>query len=182
MTPAGLRLLDFEGATVYHALFDAATLTLPFPSCWCHDALPAALRAELLDRYCDAYGRDDVEDELARVSIVWSAWVLTRHLGTMRESDFVFRPELVSGRQRVRAAAQTIAAVAAGATQDWAARLDAELGAAWGESTDRRPRVPAVFRARRIAPSRDRSHRHLRSVAPGAPWITSARWARPSRP
>ena len=43
VTPAGLRLLDFEGAAVYHALFDAATLTLPFPSCWCHDALPAAL-------------------------------------------------------------------------------------------------------------------------------------------
>jgi hypothetical protein len=142
MTPTGLHLLDFEGATVYHALFDAATLTLPFPSCWCHDALPAALRAELLDRYCGAYGRDDVEDELARVSIVWSAWALTRHLGAMREADFVFRPELVTGRQRMRAAAQAIAAVAGGAMQDWAASLDAELAAAWGESSDRRPVYP----------------------------------------
>ena len=68
--------------------------------------------------------------------------MLSRHLQGMRASDFVFRPELVSGRQRVRAAAQTIARLATGAVQDWAFGLDAELAAAWGAGTDRRPLYP----------------------------------------
>ena len=44
VTPDGLRLLDFEGAARYHALFDAGSLALPFPSCWCHDAFAEELR------------------------------------------------------------------------------------------------------------------------------------------
>jgi hypothetical protein len=44
VTPDGLRLLDFEGAARYHALFDAGSLALPFPSCWCRGAFAEELR------------------------------------------------------------------------------------------------------------------------------------------
>ncbi len=34
-TTAGLRLIDFEGATVAHPAWDVASLHVPWPSCWC---------------------------------------------------------------------------------------------------------------------------------------------------
>lgn len=49
-TSNGMKLLDFEGATFRHIAWDAAYLTVPWPSCWCSWRLPdevseAALRA-----------------------------------------------------------------------------------------------------------------------------------------
>ena len=145
VTPAGLKLIDFEGGAVYHALFDTATLTLPFPSCWCHDALPDPLRSELLGIYAEAAGRPVDVEALARVTVVWSAWALTRWLKPMRKEEFVHLPELVTGRQRVRAAVQAIAGHADGALHDWAAALDDELHREWGASTDARPQYPALL-------------------------------------
>ena len=47
-TVAGLRLIDFEGATVAHPAWDVAYLRVPWPSCWCAWRMPDAVagRAE----------------------------------------------------------------------------------------------------------------------------------------
>ena len=39
-TASGLRLFDFEGATVAHPAWDVAYLRVPWPSCWCAWRLP----------------------------------------------------------------------------------------------------------------------------------------------
>jgi thiamine kinase-like enzyme len=146
VTPDGLRLLDFEGAARYHAVFDAGSLALPFPSCWCHDAFADELRRELLDAHRLALGRTRVEydERLARVSIVWCAWTLARWLEGTRRADFRPIARLASGRERVRAAAQTIATEATGPLRTWAAELDRALRAEWGTATDLRPSYPAL--------------------------------------
>lgn len=47
-TTTGLRLIDFEGATVAHPAWDVAYLRVPWPSCWCAWRMPDAVaeRAE----------------------------------------------------------------------------------------------------------------------------------------
>ena len=39
-TATGLRLIDFEGATVAHPAWDVAYLRVPWPSCWCSWRMP----------------------------------------------------------------------------------------------------------------------------------------------
>lgn len=52
-TPNGVRLIDFEFAEYRHIAWDAASLRVPFPSCWCSWAIPA----EVLDRALARYRR-----------------------------------------------------------------------------------------------------------------------------
>ena len=42
-TVNGLRLIDFEGATVAHPAWDVAYLWVPWPSCWCAWRMPDAV-------------------------------------------------------------------------------------------------------------------------------------------
>ncbi len=42
-TATGLRLIDFEGATVAHPAWDVAYLRVPWPSCWCAWLVPEAV-------------------------------------------------------------------------------------------------------------------------------------------
>lgn len=48
ITNRGVRFLDFEGGCVRNAIFDAAYLRVPFPSCWCPFALPAGMTDAML--------------------------------------------------------------------------------------------------------------------------------------
>ncbi|WP_240013166.1 hypothetical protein [Actinokineospora sp. PR83] len=48
ITNRGVRFLDFEGGCVRNMMFDAAYLTVPFPSCWCAYALPRGMAAAML--------------------------------------------------------------------------------------------------------------------------------------
>ncbi|HEV7646692.1 MAG TPA: hypothetical protein VGP26_00875 [Actinophytocola sp.] len=48
ITNKGVRFLDFEGGCVRNAIFDAAYLRVPFPSCWCPFALPAGMTDAML--------------------------------------------------------------------------------------------------------------------------------------
>lgn len=48
ITTRGVRFLDFEGGCVRNAIFDAAYLRVPFPSCWCPFALPAGMTDAML--------------------------------------------------------------------------------------------------------------------------------------
>ncbi len=47
----GVYLVDFEGASFWHAAWDVAYLTVPWPSCWCAWRLPEELSQEALRRY-----------------------------------------------------------------------------------------------------------------------------------
>ena len=141
VTPDGLRLLDFEGATAYHALFDAASIALPFPSCWCQAEFDPATRAEFLAVHRGALEHDDgYEGYLVAVTIVWSLWTLAYWLDAVRDADI---PHPVAGlpswRQRVRAAAHQLANVATSALGAWAANIDEELAQAWPEVQPRGP-------------------------------------------
>jgi hypothetical protein len=48
ITSRGVRFLDFEGGCVRNAIFDAAYLRVPFPSCWCPFALPPGMTDAML--------------------------------------------------------------------------------------------------------------------------------------
>jgi hypothetical protein len=48
ITDRGVRFLDFEGGCVRNAIFDAAYLSVPFPSCWCPFALPRGMADAML--------------------------------------------------------------------------------------------------------------------------------------
>jgi len=48
ITDHGVRFLDFEGGCMRNAIFDAAYLSVPFPSCWCPFALPRGMADAML--------------------------------------------------------------------------------------------------------------------------------------
>ena len=48
ITNRGVRFLDLEGGCVRNAIFDAAYLRVPFPSCWCPFALPNGMTDAML--------------------------------------------------------------------------------------------------------------------------------------
>ncbi len=47
----GCRLIDFEWAEVRHPAWDAAYLTVPWPTCWCSWRIPDATAERALDAY-----------------------------------------------------------------------------------------------------------------------------------
>ncbi|OLR94963.1 phosphotransferase [Actinokineospora bangkokensis] len=50
-TPDGFALIDFEGAQWQHIAWDAAYLTVPWPTCWCAWRMPDELAQRGLERY-----------------------------------------------------------------------------------------------------------------------------------
>lgn len=50
-TPDGLVLLDFETAGFRHIAWDAAYLTVPWPTCWCSWRMPEAVQEAALARW-----------------------------------------------------------------------------------------------------------------------------------
>jgi hypothetical protein len=59
-TPGGLVLIDFESADFRHVAWDAAYLTVPWPTCWCSWRMPNAVERSALARW-----RTTIEPELA---------------------------------------------------------------------------------------------------------------------
>jgi hypothetical protein len=89
LTENGLVLLDFEGAQVRHLAWDAAYLTMPWPSCWCSWALPDELAAQALARWRSGVKNAiphvvsaDFDGDLAVAEAGWAmismAWFLER--------------------------------------------------------------------------------------------------------
>jgi hypothetical protein len=50
-TPERLVLIDYEGADFRHVAWDAAYLTVPWPTCWCSWRMPEAVREAALIRW-----------------------------------------------------------------------------------------------------------------------------------
>ena len=90
-TDDGLVLLDFEGAEYRHLAWEAAYLTVPWPSCWCSWRLPDGLITRALQRWQQTLApaapvvtSAGFRDDLARASIGWvfisAGWFLAAAL------------------------------------------------------------------------------------------------------
>lgn len=77
-TPDGMKLLDFEGTTFRHIAWDAAYLTVPWPSCWCSWALPAAVSESAVSTWRAAvsatFPSAATPDFDAKLEITRTAW------------------------------------------------------------------------------------------------------------
>jgi len=84
-------LLDFEGAEYRHLAWEAAYLTVPWPSCWCSWRLPESLAARTLTRWQQAIAQafpgvttPSFQDDLVRAALGWlfilAGWFLAAAL------------------------------------------------------------------------------------------------------
>ena len=87
----GMVLLDFEGAEYRHLAWEAAYLTVPWPSCWCSWRLPDSLAARALTRWQQAVApafpvvaTPSFQDDLIRATLGWvfisTGWFLAAAL------------------------------------------------------------------------------------------------------
>jgi Ser/Thr protein kinase RdoA (MazF antagonist) len=100
VTPAGVRFLDFEAAGYHPVFLDAAYLRMPFSSCWCVFALPAALIGEAEAAYRAGVTRvyPDLADEATwnrGVRLAMAAWTLNS-LGSLLTSALAGNEPLTS--------------------------------------------------------------------------------------
>jgi hypothetical protein len=151
-TPDRLVLVDFEGAEFRHIAWDAAYLTVPWPSCWCSWRIPDDVSASALGRWratiephlapaAAAMLDDAIRDATIAWALITTAWFLdTARRDRPLGPGGSLRPgprELIQHRLGVAAAAQptgalgTLAATALDATYAaWGSR-PLLLGAVW---------------------------------------------------
>ena len=107
VTPAGVRLLDFEVAGVYPVFLDAAYIRMPFSTCWCVFRLPEGLSQaaeavyrELVSEIWPELAQDEVWQAGMRRGI--AAWSM-HSMGWLWRSiaaDFPLDEERTSPRAR----------------------------------------------------------------------------------
>ncbi len=121
-TEHGMVLLDFEGAEYRHLAWEAAYLSVPWPSCWCSWRLPAQVSVKALDRWQQSLvtttpfvATAGFADDLARATIGWvfisAGWFLAAALdGDPPPSNPARRPLIPTRRallqHRLRGAAE----------------------------------------------------------------------------
>ncbi len=115
----GVVLLDFEWAEYRHVAWEAAYLTVPWPTCWCSWRLPPHVVVAALDRWREALSPDPstvagLEVAVRQATTAWalvtSAWLLPLALAGDPPSGEPARPRpgrraLVQHRLAVAAAA-----------------------------------------------------------------------------
>jgi hypothetical protein len=95
VTDRGMVLLDFEGAQVRHVAWDAAYLTVPWPSCWCSWRLPDDMAGRALAHWKNGLAAvaphvasSDFEADLAVAEMGWALMSTSWFLETaMSEAD-----------------------------------------------------------------------------------------------
>jgi len=118
----GMVLLDFEGAEYRHLAWEAAYLTVPWPSCWCSWRLPDSLVARALTRWQQAVApafpvvaTPSFRDDLLRATLGWVfisvGWLLAAALDGDPPPSDPSRRHLIPTRRallqhRLRLAAQ----------------------------------------------------------------------------
>jgi hypothetical protein len=147
-TAGGLLLIDLEAADFRHVAWDAAYLTVPWPTCWCSWRLPGAAASAALDRW-----RAELEPALAPgvaarlgaavadATVAWALITVAWFLGAARRNRALgpggaLRPgprELIQHRLGVAAQADPDGVLGALAGQALAATRTA-----WGD----RPLLP----------------------------------------
>lgn len=100
LTPQGLRVLDFEGASFHSVFLDAAYARMPFATCWCVFRLPAGLaeeieecyRAEVVGTYPEL-GDDLVWRPGVRSAVaLWTVAMSTFMMAESKEGDSPMHP------------------------------------------------------------------------------------------
>lgn len=145
-TAAGLVLLDFEWAEYRHVAWEAAYLTVPWPSCWCSWRLPPEITGAALSRWravltpaLPGVAAADLDEALERATIAWCfvsiAWLLPQALaGDPPSADPRRRPR--PGRRTLIQHRLSVAAEAARSTSPLGHLAQEALHAAqrcWGE-------------------------------------------------
>ena len=156
LTAEGLSLIDFEGASVRHLAWDAAYLTVPWPSCWCSWLIPDEVAQAALEHWrstCGApVGGTDFDDALRATTVGWSmtsvGWFLRKAIAEDPWSDDATRAALAAPRRsltvhRLRAVAQ-LADVRLPALTALAVEALTAVEAAWGPLE--LPLAPAFLR------------------------------------
>jgi hypothetical protein len=108
ITPAGVRLLDFESAGLYPVFLDAAYIRMPFSTCWCVFRLPPELSKAAEARYRAAVSAawpelaDDAvwQPGLRRGIAAWTMNSMGWLLGRSLEGDVPLEKDRTSPRTR----------------------------------------------------------------------------------
>jgi len=86
-TPDGLVLIDFEGADFRHVAWEAAYLSVPWPTCWCSWRMPAAVTAAAIERWretlapaLDPEVAAGLDDAVRDATTCWSLFTAARLL------------------------------------------------------------------------------------------------------
>lgn len=138
-------LIDFEDAQWRHVAWDAAYLTVPWPSCWCSYRLPSGVAGQALARYRATLASGmpyantpDFDRDVTVATIGWafitSSWFLRNALGEDPPLHDVTPPPptrraVILHRLGTAAHEDTPIPVLA----EFAARLRAELVRRWGQ-------------------------------------------------
>lgn len=155
VTSGGMSLIDFEGAQVRHLAWDAAYLSVPWPSCWCSWLLPDELVSTAIERWrstCGAPLGADFDDALRATTIGWSmasvGWFLRKAIDDEPWSDDPTRSALAAPRRALTAHRLGVVARLADVRLPELSRLAAEALAAvtlaWGPLE--LPLAPAFLR------------------------------------
>lgn len=140
----GYVLIDFEETEWRHVAWDAAYLTVPWPSCWCSYRLPPGVAGQALARYratlapaipyAATPGFDrDVAVATTGWAFITASWFLRNALGADPPLHDVTPPPptrraVISHRLGAAARQDAIPVLA-----EFAARLRAELVRRWGK-------------------------------------------------
>jgi hypothetical protein len=135
----GCRLIDFEWAEVRHPAWDAAYLTVPWPTCWCSWRIPDATAERTLDAYREeaAVGIPYVGTEafLADVEAARSCWALVSvawSLTTALREDEMPHPASPGTRPRMQHRLQVVARSGTDAA-DFAGEVLEHTRSRWGD-------------------------------------------------
>ncbi len=109
LTDDGCRLIDFEWAEVRHPAWDAAYLSVPWPTCWCSWRIPEATADRALEVYREtaaegiAYvATDDFEADVATARACWALVTVAWSLSTALREDEVPHPASPGIRPRMQ--------------------------------------------------------------------------------
>jgi hypothetical protein len=148
VTDRGMLLLDFEGAQVRHVAWDAAYLTVPWPSCWCSWRLPDDVAGRALGHWRNGLAAvaphvtsTDFEADLAVAEMGWALMSTSWFLETaMREADERLAPPPDAVTPSKPATLQHRLSLAAATSEprlaplrDLAAEVHAAALARWGD-------------------------------------------------
>ncbi|MGH2599482.1 MAG: hypothetical protein ACRDJ9_08855, partial [Dehalococcoidia bacterium] len=149
-----LRLFDFEGGGLRHALLDGAYCRLALPTCWCVNRVPEPLRVRMEARYRTELAegcplaRDDAVFGSAMLDAcaAWLLWSTNWLLPRVMEEDRPFGP--ATARQCILLRLDLFATMAEAAGRlealgGLSRRLAAQLRRRWPPETGEMPLYPA---------------------------------------
>lgn len=143
-----VALFDFEYAGSGHRGLDAAYLHLPFPSCWCANAIPDDVLADADAAYVDAAGIEPADhlDDVVIGAVAWCVASISWDVADFDAADRDWgiakrRPRYVTRLRNTRALCERSGRF--DAFSRFAADLERSFTRRWPEAADGLPLYPA---------------------------------------